>query len=398
MKVPEPYVFESLLNQSASATTVLARDPGGQAVVIKILLLKDSQSWKAFDLLQREAYVLQSLQHPAIPCLLAFGKISDPTEAGFYLVTEYIEAPSLQTKIDQGWRCNRSQMRQIALQILDVLDYLHHLLPPVIHRDLKPANLLLDADQKIYLIDFGGVQKQIASETDRGSTIIGTYGYMAPEQFGGRAVTQSDLYALGASLVHLLSGVAPAQMPQQGLRLVFEPYLALLPAHDVWWFKRLLDPEPLQRLQTADQARQALLEEQPPPPAPGPSLAVDEGVQMSQLADQMIAQIEGNSLLPDFQISLTPQVLRIEKVSKKGLKKTFELYFSKIEDLYLWHGPYFNYTDRRVLIISYRFHLLGLPFLYTRQKKIILGSQPGLDRMISALNQAIKAYLVTPEN
>ncbi len=396
MKVPEPYRFESMLNQSAFASTVLARDLNGQAVVIKILMLKDSHSWKAFDLLQREAQVLQSLDHPAIPRLLDFGSISDP-DTGFYLVTEYIEAPSLQYKIAQHWRCDLLTLRQIALQILEVLDYLHHLLPSVIHRDLKPANLLLDANQKIHLIDFGGVQAQLSAETERGSTIIGTYGYMAPEQFGGRAVPQSDLYALGASLVHLASGVAPAKMSQAGLRLVFEPHLTL-PAHEMRWLKHLLDPDPMQRFQTARQASQALvhMHDQWVPVMRAEDVEA-EGLEIVYTESQLLATLQGNVWISDCQIRLTPQSLQIQRQRKKGLKTIFELDFAKVNDLFVWHQAAVNYRSGRNLVISYRFHIMGLPFQYTRQKKILVGAQKGLDRLITEVNQTLKAYLASRE-
>ncbi len=114
-------------------------------------------------------------------------------------------------------------MKEIALQLLDILGYLGSLRPPVIHRDLKPDNILIDKENgnKISLVDFGGVQAAAANINSFNSTVIGTFGYMAPEQFGGTAAPASDLYGLGATLLYLLSGQHPNQFPQTRLKIEF---------------------------------------------------------------------------------------------------------------------------------------------------------------------------------
>jgi Serine/threonine protein kinase len=92
---------------------------------------------------------------------------------------------------------------------------LHELSPPVLHRDIKPSNLILDDSEQIYLVDFGAVQAQ-ASVTGVTFTVVGTSGYAPLEQFWGRgAVAASDLYALGATLIHLLTNTYPADLPQK---------------------------------------------------------------------------------------------------------------------------------------------------------------------------------------
>ncbi len=106
------------------------------------------------------------------------------------------------------------------------MGYLHQLNPPVLHRDIKPSNLILGEDEQVYLVDFGAVQDSAVKEGGT-FTVVGTYGYTAIEQFGGRAVTASDLYALGATLIHLLTGIAPADLPQKDLRIHFSDKVSI---------------------------------------------------------------------------------------------------------------------------------------------------------------------------
>jgi hypothetical protein len=117
---------------------------------------------------------------------------------------------------------------QLGLNLLDVLEYLHGLDPPVIHRDIKPANIIVTADGTPRLVDFGAVQAEILDETG-GSTIVGTAGYVSPEQLMGRAEPASDLYALGVTLVHLLTGVPPTELPTNGFELELNDKLSTSP-------------------------------------------------------------------------------------------------------------------------------------------------------------------------
>ncbi len=126
---------------------------------------------------------------------------------------------------------------------------------PVLHRDIKPSNLILGEDNYIYLIDFGAVQDKAAFAGST-FTIVGTYGYAPMEQFGGRAVAASDLYTLGANLIHLLTGVSPADLPQQDLQIQFGRIS--LDSNFVWWIAKLVQPYATKRFQTARQALDAL--------------------------------------------------------------------------------------------------------------------------------------------
>lgn len=110
---------------------------------------------------------------------------------------------------------------------------MHELSPPVLHRDIKPSNLIWGEDQQVYLVDFGAVQAQ-AAVTGVTFTVVGTSGYAPLEQFWGRAVMASDLYALGATLIHLLTGVTPADLPQKDSRIQFSDRVSVNPSLVSW--------------------------------------------------------------------------------------------------------------------------------------------------------------------
>ena len=133
----------------------------------------------------------------------------------------------------------------MATAILEILGYLHDRQPPVIHRDIKPSNVLLtnrsgNSAGQAYLVDFGSVQT-LAARDGGTMTIVGTYGYMPPEQFGGRTTSASDLYSLGATLIYLVTGQHPADLPQDDLRLQFE-HLANISPGFTRWLKWLTEP------------------------------------------------------------------------------------------------------------------------------------------------------------
>jgi serine/threonine protein kinase len=141
---------------------------------------------------------------------------------------------------------------------------LHDRNPPVIHRDIKPSNILLTNNRSahqvgdLYLVDFGSVQTAVREIGTM--TIVGTYGYMPPEQFSGRAFRASDLYSLGATLIYLVTGTHPADLLQEDLLLEFEPVTHLSPSV-VQWLKILTHPNRKQRFSSATVALKAL--EQP---------------------------------------------------------------------------------------------------------------------------------------
>ena len=219
--VRDRYRIVRPLGRGGTGTTYEAEDlQTHRRVAIKVVSLRQVKDWKILELLEREAKVLQNLNNSAIPKYLDYFHTEEENRY-FYLVQELVEGDSLADKVAKGWRPREPQVRDIAIKALETLAYLHDLRPPVIHRNIKPENILLQADGKIFLIDFGAVQDVYRNAFTQEGSFMGTLGYMPPEQFCGQSIPATDLYALGGILLFLLSGKSPQEFPYRGLRLDF---------------------------------------------------------------------------------------------------------------------------------------------------------------------------------
>ncbi|MBE9127437.1 MULTISPECIES: serine/threonine protein kinase [unclassified Coleofasciculus] len=258
----ERYRLQRQLGNNAGRQTWLAKDiqtSPAEPVTLKLLAFSPQMQWEEFKLFEREASILKQLNHPRIPRYRDYFSLDKQTGAGlcwFGLVQDYIPGYSLQQLIDSGKRFTEVQVRSIATQVLKILSYLHGLNPPVLHRDIKPSNLILGKDKRVYLVDFGAVQDSAAVEGVT-FTVVGTTGYAPLEQFWGQAVPASDLYALGATLIHLLTGISPAELPQNNLRIQFRDRVSINPTF-LNWIEALTEPDLDLRLSTVAQALEAL--------------------------------------------------------------------------------------------------------------------------------------------
>lgn len=252
------YQLQKQLGTNSIRVTWLATDLETQEmVVVKLLCFGGNVQWDELKLFEREALILKQLQHPRIPKYRDYFSLDDRT-LWFGLVQEYIPGNNLKDLLTQGKRFSEKEIKNIATQVLEILHYLHALTPPVYHRDLKPSNLIMGEDSHIYLVDFGAVQDKAAREGVT-FTVVGTYGYAPVEQFSGKASPASDLYALGASLVHLVTGVTPADLPTKELKLQFRHLINS--SHDVvTWLEKMTEPIPEKRFQTALSALKDLQE------------------------------------------------------------------------------------------------------------------------------------------
>jgi serine/threonine protein kinase, bacterial len=221
------YQILKTLGVGGMGTTYLAWDAA------KLLVLKEMNADmveipKARELFEREAKILQNLHHPGIPqyydfFVAAVGGASSRNETlrvggalpsalrnenRKYLAMELIHGQDLDLYILEHGTVSLAQAIDWMIQLCEILGYIHQQQPPLIHRDVKPANILVRAiDRRIFLLDFGAV-KEIGT---LGGTKIGAPDYMAPEQNNGKPVTQSDLYAIGPTLIFLLTGRNPTE-------------------------------------------------------------------------------------------------------------------------------------------------------------------------------------------
>ena len=190
-----------------------------QQCLIKQFSLQRADDWKSIELFEREAKTLKHLNHPHIPKYLDYFTGEGQGDQHLFLVREYIPGRTLAQCLADGRHFIEQEVVAMARALTEVLCYLHQFSPPLIHRDIKPDSILLSKDQQLYLVDFGAVQDCL--RPGEGFTVVGTFDYMPPEQKKGKAVPASDIYSLGATLIHLLSRISPSRLQGKDQRLQF---------------------------------------------------------------------------------------------------------------------------------------------------------------------------------
>jgi len=208
-----------MVGHGAVGTTYRAeRIEDGAQVAVKELLIRKIEKAKAFELFEREASVLAQLSHPGIPAFHESFSSEAMRSVALYLVQEFIEGETL-AELHARQRPTEEEVFGHVAELLDTLAYLSLLRPPVVHRDIKPANIMRRArGGGLVLIDFGSVRAAVDT-AEGGSTVAGTFGYMAPEQLMGRALPATDIYGLGATAVALLTGRDPSELVDSDRRL-----------------------------------------------------------------------------------------------------------------------------------------------------------------------------------
>lgn len=166
---------------------------------------------KAIEMFDREAHILAKLNHPQI------AKVHDHfVENGrHYLLLQYVHGQDLRQYVKEKGAMSEQAAIDCAIQMADILTYLHEQTPAVIHRDLTPENLVINDDGKIVLIDFGAANEFLQTAT---GTLVGKHAYIAPEQFRGKATTGSDIYSMGGTLHFLLTGIDPVALSSSSPR------------------------------------------------------------------------------------------------------------------------------------------------------------------------------------
>ena len=199
---------------------------GGMSVVYLAMNEKANKQWavkevrkdgvRDFEVVKQglvaETDILKKLSHPNLPSII---DVID-TDESFIIIMDYIQGNSLSKTLEEFGAQPQEQVIAWAKQLTDVLGYLHTRTPPIIYRDMKPANIMLKPDGNVMLIDFG-TAREYKEKNLADTTCLGTVGYAAPEQFGGMGQTdaRTDIYCLGATLYHLVTGMNPCEPPYE---------------------------------------------------------------------------------------------------------------------------------------------------------------------------------------
>ena len=199
---------------------------GGMSVVYLAMNEKANKQWAVKEVrkdgvldfesvkqgLVAETDILKKLSHPNLPSIV---DVID-TEDSFIIIMDYIQGNSLNKALEEYGAQPQENVIEWAKQLCDVLGYLHSRVPPIIYRDMKPANIMLKPDGNVTLIDFG-TAREFKAKNLADTTCLGTVGYAAPEQFGGMGQTdaRTDIYCLGATLYHLVTGMNPCEPPYE---------------------------------------------------------------------------------------------------------------------------------------------------------------------------------------
>ncbi len=199
---------------------------GGMSVVYMAINEKANKTWAVKEVrkdgvldfesvkqgLVAETDILKKLSHPNLPSII---DVID-TDDSFIIIMDYVQGNSLNKALDEYGAQQQELVIEWAKQLCDVLGYLHSRQPAIIYRDMKPANIMLKPDGNVTLIDFG-TAREFKEKNLADTTCLGTVGYAAPEQFGGMGQTdaRTDIYCLGATLYHLVTGKNPSEPPYE---------------------------------------------------------------------------------------------------------------------------------------------------------------------------------------
>ncbi|HYJ10997.1 MAG TPA: serine/threonine-protein kinase [Polyangiaceae bacterium] len=244
------YLLVGSLGSGSQGETLEAVDKReGRPVAIKRFTIRGAKSWKDVELAEREATVLAALNHSSLPRYIEHFE----EEGALYLVMEKVEGETLSARRKRGAVLSQEQVLRFLREAGASLRYLHGHAPPIVHRDIKPGNVILRPDGSYCLVDFGSVRDRLKPEG--GSTVVGTFGFMAPEQFQGRAAPSSDVYAVGATALSLLTGSEPEDLPHKGLAIDVEAALrGQVDRRLIGVLRGMLEPDPERRASSVEQA------------------------------------------------------------------------------------------------------------------------------------------------
>lgn len=248
MLVEGKYKILNKIGQGGTSDVYLALDEKtATQLAVKEVRKESIKNFENIEqLLTAEAGILKNLSHPNLPTII---DLID-TDNSYVIVMDYIEGSSLNKILNQYGALSQENVIDLAKQLCDVLGYLHSRTPAIVYCDLKPSNIMLQADGRITLIDFGTARE---TEANGAANLFGTVGYAAPEQFAqkGQIDARTDIYSLGATLYHLVTGIKPCDALHD-----FTPIRNINPTLSVTLEKILIKctkQNPGERYQTVDE-------------------------------------------------------------------------------------------------------------------------------------------------
>ena len=208
--IDNKYELLTLIGEGGMSYVYLAMDIrlNKQWAVKEIKKIGEGSDRIVINSIIKETNLLKKLDHPMLPRIVDIINHND----SLYIVMDYIEGETLNVLLEKNGAQPEGEVIEWAKKLCDALLYLHSQNPPIIYRDMKPANIILKPDGNIKLIDFG-IAREYKSGDISDTTALGTIGYAAPEQFGGQTDQRTDIYNLGATLYHLLTGISPCEPP-----------------------------------------------------------------------------------------------------------------------------------------------------------------------------------------
>jgi serine/threonine protein kinase len=241
---------EKLAQGDDSVTYRATRESDGRVVCVKELRLSSGSTFDEEERFRRETQILRQLSHPGIPRYLDDFVSGSGAACSLCLVQEFVDGQSLAAEM-ASHRYTEAEVLETVEQLLDVLDYLHALSPPVIHRDIKPSNVMRRTNGEVALVDFGSVRDAFAEDEDPGG---GTIGHMAPEQLSGEATPATDLYGLGVLAVVLLSRRPADTLLDPDDTLAWRKFIEVRPETEEL-LASLLERDPKKRAQRVAEVR-----------------------------------------------------------------------------------------------------------------------------------------------
>ena len=253
----ERYALAKRIGNGGTAESWKAYDKQeNQWVAIKEMPWRVQEGSKLQERFFREADFLRQMVHPSIPTYIDHFITKSGRRSTLHIVQQFIDGQSLLDEMRHR-RYSKDEVWDVAEELLSILEYIHGLAPAIIHRDIKPSNIIRNNNKKLVLIDFGSA-RDILTEFGLGaSTISGTFGYMSPEQIQGYATPKSDLYSVGALLVHLLTRKAPNELTDHQLTIHWQEHCRLTPALELF-LQRLIAADSNQRMNSAQSAKRLL--------------------------------------------------------------------------------------------------------------------------------------------